>query len=126
MKEADILIEDNPSLELCSQIVENDILNKQADKDLQSFNDNGIWLGVHPLTLQRNFERQTIDDLKLLKAKDPLKFIDEITNIRQNMRRIKSNIKAKKFKDDDQLKCWEENLLRAEIRLQILADLLKK
>jgi hypothetical protein len=48
-----------------------------------------------------------------------------MTNVIQNIRRIKSQIKQKKYKDENMQRSWEENLMRAELRLKILSELIK-
>lgn len=125
MKRADKFLDDNPSYELCKEIVENDILNRQADNELLYFQDHSIFLYKHPLAAAKKFEQECIEDLSALKKADPKKFIEEMTNVVQNIRRIKSQLKQKKYKDENMRLSWEENLLRAELRLKILSELLK-
>jgi hypothetical protein len=43
-----------------------------------------------------------IAELYELKRSDPGAFINEITNVTQNIRRIKSNLKKKKYKSEEE------------------------
>lgn len=73
-----------------------------------------------------NFKRQTIADLEALQKKSPTAFLNEITNLHQNIRRIESNIRRNKYKTSDELKAWLENLERSKIRQQIIEALIVK
>ena len=53
----------------------------------------------------------------------PEEFVESIVNNEQNIRRIASDIKQKKFKDEAQKESWENNLERAKLRKKIIADL---
>ena len=124
MKRADNFLDDNPTYAQCLEIVDNDVLNRLADDELLHFQETKTFLYKHPLAAQKKFEQNTLDELMLLKEKNPEKFVTEMVNVVQNVRRIKSQIRQKKFKDDDMLKSWEENLMRAETRLKILSSLI--
>ena len=125
MKRADKFLDDNPSYNKCLEIVDHDILHRQADNELLSFQETKSFLYKHPLAAQKKFEQECIEDLQKLKEKSPEKFIGEMTNVIQNIRRIKSQIKQKKYKDENMQRSWEENLMRAELRLKILSELIK-
>lgn len=125
MQQFDLSLDRDPSYKNCFGIVKADINHQLAENELQEFSKNNTFLWKHPIAAQKKFERDTIEDLKKLKGTNPLKFIDEVTNVRQNIRRIESNIRMKKFKNENELKSWEENLLRGKIRLEILSDLIK-
>lgn len=125
MQQFDLQLELKPTFETCKTIVEADILNKLADNELLNFQSKNEFLWKHPLASQKKMEMDSIEEMKKLKTHNPLKFINEITNITQNIRRIESNIRNKKFKDPQTLQSWEENLMRAKMKLNILTDLLK-
>lgn len=73
-----------------------------------------------------NYKKQTISDLEALQKNSPGTFLNEITNLNQNIRRIESNIRRKKYKNDTELKSWLENLERSKIRQQIIEALITK
>lgn len=106
------------------EFVNLDIRNQQAHKELQSFNDTGDFKYIHPLTANAKYKRSQRDDLIKLKREKPEAFLNEITNCNQNIRRIGSNIKKKKYKDKAEHQAWEENLERAKIKRQIIIELM--
>lgn len=122
MQEIDVLIDTHP--ELAAELIALDIRNQQAHHELQSFNDTGKFLSVHSLVQSRAFEQKQHTDLSALKSENPDLFLSEITNIVQNIRRIESNIRTKKYKSEEELQSWNENLERAKLRVKILKDIL--
>ncbi len=125
MKRADKFLDDNPNYVKCLEVVDNDVLHRLADNELLHFQDSKSFLYKHPLAAQKKFEQECLEDLAALKKKSPEKFICEMTNVTQNIRRINSQIRQKKYKDEEMLRSWEENLMKAEFRLKILAELIK-
>lgn len=126
MQIADKFLDDKPSYKKCLEVVEKDILHRLADNELLHFQEYKTFLYKHPLAAQKKFEQESIEDLTKLKNSNPMQFINEMTNVTQNVRRIKSQLKNKKYKDEAMRLSWEENLLRANMRLKILAELLKE
>lgn len=124
MEDINQKIDDNPSLS--SSFVEADIRNVQAQRELESYNNTGNFLGKHPLVADFLYKRQTNDELRILKKDNPSKFVADVTNLQQNIRRIKSNIARKKYRTEEELKGWQENLLRAEIKLELIMDILRE
>lgn len=122
MQEIDALIDNQTDLSL--EMVELDIRNKQAYNELQSFNDNSTFLFIHPLTTARQFALNQLSDLTKLKTDNPDLFLNEITNIIQNIRRIESQIRLKKYKSEEELNAWKENLLRAKLRHEVIKQIL--
>lgn len=122
MQEIDVIIDDQTELAL--ELVNLDIRNQQAHKELQSFNDTGVFKYIHPLTINTKYKRTQRDELILLKKEKPEAFLNEITNCNQNIRRISSNIKKKKYKDEVELQAWLENLEKAKIKRQIIIELM--
>ena len=51
-------------------------------------------------------------------------FQKEITNLNQNIRRIESNIRNKKYKDAATLESWERNLEVSREKKKIISNLL--
>lgn len=126
MQVADNFLDDKPSYQKCLEVVEKDVSHRLADNELLHFQEHKFFLYKHPLAAQKKFEQESIEDLTKLKNSNPMQFINEMTNVTQNVRRIKSQIKNKKYKDEAMLLSWEENLMRASMRLKILAELLKE
>lgn len=122
MREIDFIIDTHT--ELSRELIELDIRNQQAHKELQSYNDNGVFLNIHPLTIQKNFKDEEYVRLSKMKRENPEEFINEIKNNLQNISRIQSNISNKKYKSEEELKSWNENLHRAKNIKSILLKLL--
>jgi flagellar motility protein MotE (MotC chaperone) len=106
------------------ELVHLDIRNQQAHRELQTFNDTGKFDYIHPLTVHAKYKRTQRDELLKLKKENPEAFLNEITNLNQNIRRIESNIRKKKYKDEQEHQAWRENLEKAKIKLQIIIELM--
>jgi len=124
MQEIDVLID--LQTDLARELVDLDIRNQQAHKELANYNDMGLFLFIHPTAIQRKVQQQSVSDLTALMASNPSKFLSEITNVEQNIRRIESNIRTKKYKSEEELRNWEENLTRSKIRKQVIVTLISK
>jgi hypothetical protein len=96
MQEIDTSIDSQPHLAL--EMIESDILNRQAHEELQAYNDHKIFLYRHPFTRTRKYYSDQFAKLYDLRKKSPDLFLREITNITQNIRRIESNIRKKNTK----------------------------
>jgi len=105
-------------------MVQLDIRNQSAHNELQSFNDNHTFLCIHSLARARKYNNDQLTDLTEMKATNPEAFLNEVTNVIQNIRRIESQIRTKKYKSDDELASWELNLTRAKIKHEIIKLLL--
>lgn len=124
MQDISILLDTEPSPELCLEMVECDILQRKAHHELISYNDCHIFLNEHPLIQERNQILQLENSLKQLKKENPAAFINEISNITQNIRRIESNIRTKKYKNDIILESWKNNLNNARLKQAIITSLI--
>jgi hypothetical protein len=124
MQEIDVLLDDQP--ELAKEMVLQDERNRQAHKELTSFNDTGIFAYKHPFVVKKKHYKDAYSELAELKRTDPEAFLKEITNITQNIRRIQSQLNKKKYKSDDEKRSWEQNLEKATIRKQVLEDIISK
>ena len=124
MQEIAVLLDDEPGRAM--EMVELDNRNRQANKELQLYNDHKTFLYKHPIVARRKQYDKQIAELYEMKRTNPDAFIKEITNTTQNIRRIKSNINKKKYKSDEEKQSWEENLSRAEIRDSVLKEIIKK
>jgi hypothetical protein len=124
MQEIDVLMDDHP--DLAFEMVQNDIQNRKAHKELESFNNTGKFLYIHPFTVKNQSYTSQYEELLKLKRENPTGFLNEITNVTQNIRRIESNLRQKKFKNDTTKQNWEDNLTRAKERQGIITTLLKE
>lgn len=122
MQEIDVLIDDQTELAL--EMVQLDIRNQQAHKELQAYNDTGAFIFIHKLTANAKYKRTQRDELRKLKEENPEAFLNEITNLNQNIRRIESNIRKRKYKDEAEHQSWCENLENAKIKKQIIVELM--
>jgi hypothetical protein len=111
---------------LALEMVECDILNRHAHLELQAYNDHQIFRYRHPLTQSYKYYTDQFAVLLELKQQNPDAFIAQIANITQNIRRIESNLRKKKYHSHDEKNAWLANLDRAKIRKQILAQILAK
>jgi len=124
MQEIDVLLDDNPDLSI--EMVELDNRNRQAHAELEAFSKHKVFAYKHPLVVQRKQYDDMLSELYELKRMDPGAFINEITNVTQNIRRIQSNINKKKYKSEEERQSWEQNLSRAETRKKVLEEVISK
>lgn len=122
MQEIDALIEDNTELSL--EMIECDIRNKQAHEDLAHYNEYQTFKYLHPFTKREKIYNEQKTELLFLKKNNPESFIKESTNVLQNIRRIESNIRSKKYKSEDELQSWTQNLTRANVRKEIITEII--
>jgi len=98
-------------------MVRADIAERQAHDELTSYNASGSFLFIHPITAQRREYDAILNEIRGLKKSKPAILLSEITNLVQNIRRIKSSIKTGNTKNIDAAK---KNLRRAELRKSVL------
>lgn len=122
MQEIDFIIDDQPNLAM--ELVHLAIRNRQAHNELESYNTTQEFKFVHRLTITTNYKKQQRDELAKLKKENPKAFLNEITNLQQNIRRIESQIRTEKYKSQDELQSWQENLERAKIREEEIINLM--
>lgn len=89
MKQLDERLDKNPVKRDIMDMVELRIRNLQAFDELQSFNDTGKFLYIHPLITHQS-EREQLT--KLLKT-DPHEFLRLHKNVADNIRRYESYLK---------------------------------
>jgi len=123
MQEIDFLLDDQTNLAL--EMVNLKIRNQHAHQELEAFNNTGKFIYKHPLTVNTRYKQTQKDELRELKEKKPDEFLNLITNLKQNIRRIQSNINKKKYKDEQEHQSWLENIHNAKLRLQIIIELMK-
>jgi hypothetical protein len=123
MQEIDILLDEKP--ELAIETVTLDRRNRQAHKELQSFNDTASFLYKHPFVVKKKLYNDLYAELTQLRRTDPASFLNEIANVTQNIRRIQSNLNKKKYKSQEEKTSWEQNLEKAIIRKNAIEDIIK-
>jgi len=127
MREIDVLLDEHPELSL--EMVEMDNRNRMAQKELSLYNDHKTFLykhHKHPIVEQRKQYDDQLAELYEMKRTSPDAFLKEITNVTQNIRRIKSNINKKRYKDENEKASWEKNLSQAETREAVLKEIIGK
>ena len=107
-------------------MIECDIRNKQAHEELSRYNQHKAFNYVHPFTKKDRLYNEHLSELTKLKQMDPAAFIKESANILQNIRRIESNIRSKKYKTEEELQSWQQNLIRANIRKDVITEIITK
>ena len=122
MQEIDVILDDQT--EYAREVVNLRIRNQQAHNELQSFNDTGDFKYIHPLTVSAKFKKSQREELVKLKNEAPDAFLNEITNLSQNIRRIESQIRNEKYKDEEEHQSWLLNLEKAKIKRQIIIELM--
>ncbi|MBF0649200.1 hypothetical protein IR083_10240 [Dysgonomonas sp. GY75] len=110
--------------ELAFELVTLDIRAQQAHRELQSYNDTGKFQYVHRLTVQNKYKSDQLAELRKLKSENPADFMNEVTNVIQNIRRIESQLHKKKYKDEEERQSWENNLEKARIKQKAIQDIL--
>lgn len=124
MQDISILLDSESTSELCAEMVECDILQKQAHDELCSFDKYKKFLYKHPLTINRQKIATYVIRMEEMRKSQPEEFQNEITNLNQNIRRIESNIRNKKYKDENTLEGWKTNLEIAKEKQKIINNLL--
>ena len=124
MKKISELLDSGSSNELCHEMVECDIANREAHVELSSYQATGKFAGVHPIVLDRQEEISLVSTLQELRDNDPDAFLREVTITNQNARRIESNIRREKYKNEEELKSWKLNLKKTRVKLKILSSLI--
>jgi hypothetical protein len=124
MQEIHFILDDKPELSL--EMVELDNRNRQANAELQAYNEHKIFVYMHPIVIQRKQYDDQLSELYELKRSNPGALMTAITNVEQNIRRIQSNINKQKYKSEEEKQSWEKNLAGAEIRKKVLEEVISK
>ncbi len=124
MQEIHFLLDDHP--ELSMEMVQLDNRNRLAHEELEAYNNHKVFIYTHPLVVQKKQYDDQLSELYVLKRTNPSALLNEITNVTQNIRRIQSNLKNKKYKSQDEKHSWEQNLSKAEIRQKVLEEVISK
>lgn len=126
MQDISILLDASPTYDLCAEMVECDILQLQAHKELCSYNDSHCFVEVHPLVKSQSRVTEIKKELIQLRKENPDAFFKEIANVTQNIRRIESNIRQKKYSSAAVLESWKNNLQTTRLKQTIITKLLNE
>jgi vacuolar-type H+-ATPase subunit I/STV1 len=124
MQEIDGIIDEQPAL--AARLAELDIRNQQAHAELQAYSSTGKFANQHPLVQEFNLRQKSLNEYIILKRTAPAKLMNGITSLQQNIRRVESNLRTKKYKSEDERKTWYENLQRLKIRHEILEKIISE
>jgi hypothetical protein len=120
MREIDKLLDDSPTPELVKELAECKIRNISCFKELKNLNDKGEFIGDH-IMLSSKGERGKL--LSLFKS-DPMAFMNDFANCRDNVKRYSSflkNQKREKHREND------ENSLQKHInKMKLFESILKE
>ncbi len=118
MLELDKMLDGKPTVKDVINMAELRIRNLLAFKELQTYNDSGLWRYQHPLIVHMS-ERFSLEELK---SKSPEKFLKEYSNCAHNVKRyasyLKNESRADKHKSD------KKNLKKHQERQIIFEDIL--
>lgn len=120
----DALLDTHP--ERAAELAQLDDRNRQAHHELEVYNATGIFPACHPIAVQFLADRKTEERLLLMRKQKPEKFMQQVTNCTQNIRRIESRLKNKHYKDDSERERWEHNLTTAQRLLSRMEKILNK
>lgn len=121
MVKLDAVIDNKPTPARIEKLAELMIRNKQAFRELESYNNTGKFLNRHPLVKHFSTRQQ----LEELLRDNPDKFLVDFSNTRENMKRYKSYLNNKKRGDDKHDKD-RVNLKKHQDRLEIMKDILSQ
>ena len=124
MQEIDLIIDDQP--DYAEELVRLDIRNQEAHAELQSYNDTKQFIYKHTIAENFRYKQTQQDELYKLLYKDPDKFMGEITNPLQNIRRIKSDLNKEKYKNQEERIAWMRNLDKARNKYEVMKNLISK
>ncbi len=120
MTRTDKLLDQDPSLDNITQMIEDDIRNRLAFKELESFEKNGRFLYKHPLLK----ERKLIDELDHLRKTNPERFMNELVNADKSISRYTSQLKTQKYKNEEEKLTWQELVIEYKAKLGIMKRLI--
>lgn len=118
MKVLDAELDNKPTTKSVMAMAEARIRNLQCFRELQSFNDSGLWINKHPLLVHHS-ERFQLEELR---KRDPAAFLKKYADCSQNIKRYSSYLNNKNresSRDKD-----KKNLAKHQERLIIFENIL--
>lgn len=123
LQELDRVADTQPSV--AKEMALLDERNRQAQRELEVFAQTRVFPAEHPIAAKFLAEQKKRKEYIQLKHDNPEQFTRLVTNLTQNIRRVKSGIKKHHYKSDDELERWQGNLDANIQTLQMLQDILK-
>ena len=123
LQELDRVADTQPSV--AKEMALLDERNRQAQRELEVFAQTRVFPAEHPIAAKFLAEQKKRKEYIQLKHDNPEQFTRLVTNLTQNIRRVKSRINKHHYKSDDELKRWQGNLDANIQTLQMLQDILK-
>ena len=113
-------LDDSPTAQIVADYVELSIRNRQCREELTAFNNRGKFLNEHPILKTEDLHKQMTE----LLLSNPDEFMNQLTNVKQNIARYKSYINNKKRQKDLQnnkahLEHWQN---KQDVMISILKD----
>lgn len=106
-------------------IADLDDRNRLAHKELEVFQDTGIFPCKHPLAVQFMADRKKLSEWRALKAKDPQAFMKQVSNIEHNITRYRSQLKKDKLSEERRA-AIERNLANSERLHELMQKVIKE
>ena len=116
-------IDDYPEKALA--IADLDDRNRLAHKELEVFQDTGIFPCKHPLAVLFMAERKKLNEWRALKAKDPQAFMKQVSNLQHNISRYRSQLKKDKL-SEERREAIERNLANSERLHELMQKVIKE
>lgn len=116
-------IDDYPEKALA--IADLDDRNRLAHKELEVFQDTGIFPCKHPLAVMFMAERKKLTEWRALKAKDPQAFMKQVANLQHNITRYRSQLKKDKL-SEERREAIERNLANSERLNELMQQVVKE
>ena len=121
MVKLDALIDNKPTAARIEKLAELMIRNKQAFRELETYNNTGKFLNRHPLVKHFSTRQQ----LEQLLKDNPDKFLEDYSNTRENVKRYKSYLNNKK-RDEEKHAKDKINLKKHQDRVEIMKEILSQ
>ena len=106
-------------------IADLDDRNRLAHKELEVFQDTGIFPCKHPLAVQFMADRKKLSEWRALKAQDPQAFIKQVSNLQHNITRYRSQLKKDKLSEERRA-AIERNLANSERLHELMQKVIKE
>jgi hypothetical protein len=122
MARTDHLLDRDPSLDNIKQMISDDIRNRLAFQELEHYQKHGRFLYKHPLLK----DQKLIDELDQMRKTDPERFMNELVNADKSISRYQSQLKNKKYKNDEEKLAWQELIRQYKVKLGIMKRLIAR
>lgn len=120
MKQINPVLDSTPSNENIGRFIDAEIRNNICFTELQYYEKHNTFMGIHPFTKEYQDECR----LAWLLKEDTKQFMSELVNADKNITRYESQIKNKKYKDEEQLRDWLNHIEKFKATLKIMQTLI--